>query len=288
MQLELCAGSTEFVPEINDPWAWAKTKFPGALTLKAPYETGTLTLTNGLTSGTFSVAPAASLAGYEFRVSGRADFFRIATHVAATTAFTLDFAYTGVSGAGLAFTAYKLNYDLTANILRLIEPMRVYRAQAFGDDQDSKVYGIDPATLSKNFPLSALRSGVPTHFAVIAETNNLFTVRFNAIVTEDTRIEYDYVPTPTALTSSPDTTPLLPYQNRSILVNGPVFWLMIDKKDSRADSFFRLTQSGIQAMNLARKKQFAKTSSNYARLIPRTDQVDSIRRATSDSGFVYP
>jgi hypothetical protein len=286
---EIVGGGSTFIPELGEPWEWAKAQNPGVLILKVPYETGTVSLTNGSVSGTFNTAPSVglgSLAGRLLKVTDRPEFFRIATHTAGAGAFTIDAAYTDETGAALGFSAHKLDYDLTSGIARLIEPMRTYRAQQNGDD-DGKINGCSSDALSTHFPLHRLTRGAPDTFAMLREVNGLITVRFNRSPAEETRVEYEYIPTPSDLTSSPDTTPLIPRDDRVVLAYGGTYFLMIDKEDTRADTFFRLCQSKLQAMILERRKRFSYTNHNYAKLLPRQEQLsDNVIRGASGIRYV--
>jgi hypothetical protein len=44
-----------------------------------------------------------------------------------------------------------------------------------------------------------VREGIPTRFAVINQTNGVYTLRFNAIPDESIRVEYEYIPVAPAL-----------------------------------------------------------------------------------------
>lgn len=107
----LLAGGNEFGIDVAEPWVWAQAKKPILLSL-LPAEIGSAVLTKNSNDAVFSVAPTMSLAGRYFRVESRADIYRIATHTAASTAFTLDQPYLETGGT-LNFTAYQLDYDVT-------------------------------------------------------------------------------------------------------------------------------------------------------------------------------
>jgi len=99
--------------EIDEVWPWARSPRPLILELQPKYDTGTVTLTQGSEAGTFSAGPAASLAGWHIQIEGRPEWFKIASHTAAATAFELDGAYPDTTGASLNFEARKLDYALT-------------------------------------------------------------------------------------------------------------------------------------------------------------------------------
>jgi len=105
------SGGNEFGIEVAEPWVWAQSKRPILLSLQPAYQ-GAANITQNSNDATFTVAPTISLAGRYFRVQSRADIYRIATHTANTTAFTLDQPYLETGGA-LNFMAFKLDYDVT-------------------------------------------------------------------------------------------------------------------------------------------------------------------------------
>lgn len=103
--------------EIDETWTWAKAKGPLIIELQPKYDTGTVTLTQGSEAGTFSSGPSASLQGYHIQITGRPEWFKIASHTAAATAFELDGAYPDTTGSGLSFVAAKLDYTLIADYI---------------------------------------------------------------------------------------------------------------------------------------------------------------------------
>lgn len=271
--LKILGGANVFDLDMGEPWVWAKSQYPGVLQLNPVNDTGTVTLTKASTSGTFSSAPSTSMAGYYLKIDDRPEYFRIATHTASATAFTLDAAYTDTSGSGLTFKAIPLNYSLTSSVLRLFEPMVVYRDQGVLADEDGKIYGIDLNSLKKEYPLTRLEQGVPTRFAQFYDTDGTISVRFNKYVETETRVEYEYIPIPTALTASPDLTPLIPREFREALVYGAAYFLCLDKDDSRADSYLQITQAVLRAMMKANRKELKDYGLNRGRLLPRYEQV---------------
>lgn len=106
----LLSGGNVFGFDVGEPWVWAQAKRPIVMSL-LPAESGAATLTQGLTSGTFSVAPSISLVGRYFRVESRSDIYRIVTHTAGDTAFKLDQPYLQ-DGGTLNYMAFKLDYDV--------------------------------------------------------------------------------------------------------------------------------------------------------------------------------
>ena len=192
----IISGSDEFQLDLGDPWPWAKAPNPGVIVLIPPYNTGSVTLTNNSNTGSFSVAPAVSQVGNYLKLDGRSDFFRIVTHTASSTSFTIDVAYPSATITS-TFNSIKLDYDLTPNIQRLIAPMNVYRLQdRINDDREGKIFGIDLQRLQMEYPFISIISSVPNRFAIVNDINGLVTVRFNTYVLDNTKVEYEYIPIP--------------------------------------------------------------------------------------------
>lgn len=117
----IISGGNEFNIEVDEPWTWGKSKNPIILELQPALETGTVSLTQGSESGAFSVAPSYSVAGWFLKIDNREEYFRIASHTAAATAFELDAAYTGETGGTLGFKAIKLDYQVVSDYIIIDE-----------------------------------------------------------------------------------------------------------------------------------------------------------------------
>ena len=98
--------------QIDEIWPWSRAKFPLLIELQPKYNTGTITLTQGSESGTFSSAPTVSLKGYHIKVFGYDEWYKIGAHTASATAFELETAYAETGGSGLTYLAAKLDYEL--------------------------------------------------------------------------------------------------------------------------------------------------------------------------------
>lgn len=67
------------------------------------------------------------------------------------------------------------------------------------------------------------------------------------------------------------SVPLLPREARVALEYGATHWLMLDKNDDRATSFFQLTQLKLRALIEANRKEKQMASKNRGALTPRLD-----------------
>ncbi len=265
--IQLVGGGKLLDIEIGILWDWAKEKDPSTLELLPMVDTGTVALTKGSTSGTFSVAPAASTTDYWLKLENREEWFRIAAHTAAMTSLTLDANYTGDTGAALNFKAIKTDYDLSTGVIRIGSPIKVYRGAA----RDIK--GLDPSRFRRDYPRDSLYLGTPTHFTQVKEVDGLITVRFNAYVDTETRAEYESVKVPTVLTDSSGSIPIIPLEYRKLLMHGPVYSMMVDRGDSRADFHFSEAQKILQSMFAAQMKEVQQTNPGYGRLNTREGDV---------------
>jgi len=279
MYFNILNGGSEYDIELSTPWIWAKARNPGILTFEPPYETGTVALTNGSTSGTFSTAPTglgSFTDSHQLKLDDEGAFYIFASHVADATAFTLDGPIVSDTNAAASFRAYKTDYTLLDDVIRLISPMRVYRRSFV---QPSEVALIERNAFDRDFPKpNGFIKAVPTHATLVHEIDGQMVIRFNSWMDEQIRIEYDYIPFPTVLTASPDTTPLLPREDRVALAYAAIHQILEDKNDNKADKYFGLTQNKLRAMLLANQKQMRHTNLSGAMITPREDQQRRHRR----------
>lgn len=188
----LHAGGNEFAVDLGEVWEWAKARPAQVLTLLAPFETGTVALVLDSTSATLSSSPSASLGSFEnwFLIpEGSETVYRITAHTAGATAITLDQAWLEAS-ASKNFKIVKLDYDLTAGIERLAQEMDVFGSKG----GTLKAECISQATFDRLFPRILLAQGSPQKFCIVKQLNGQFTVRFSHYVSENTRVEYNYIP----------------------------------------------------------------------------------------------
>ncbi len=226
----------------------------------------------------FSAAPAESQVGKWLKIDGRDEYFRILSHTAATTAFTIDTPYTETTSAGLVFKIIQTDYTLTApsefpgGILRLAGAFDVHRRQTGDSDDEGKIHVIDAITLKKMWPIHCIREGIPTRAAVMIESDGVLTVRFNMYVDELTRVEVPYIPVPATLDKS-GGNPILPFNFRDGLVFIAAAWLCPEKNDDRAADYLDKGKAILMSMVKAKKKTLTHTSKHFGRLIPRLDNL---------------
>lgn len=69
--------------------------------------TGTISVTNGSTSITFSSAPSASVAGYQIKFAGFQEVYTISAHTGASTSATLSVAFLGTTNSAVNYILWK-------------------------------------------------------------------------------------------------------------------------------------------------------------------------------------
>jgi len=110
---KIVRGGTLFDLDVNESWAWARSRNPIVLTLEPAYTTGGVTLTQGSVAGTFSAAPSSSMQGRFLRVGMQDEVYRITLHNAGDAAFQIDSTYIGPSVTTGSYRAMKLDYEIT-------------------------------------------------------------------------------------------------------------------------------------------------------------------------------
>ncbi len=281
-------GGQELEPSIKEDWYWLLKHPPGVLNLEPAITTGTVAVTNNSTAITFSSAPAASVAGYFLRITGERDVFRISTHTAGASAAVLDAAYTGTTNATAAYILMRLEYDLASDVLNVISPFRTTRHNS--NEDPHRIDGIDLDTMERDWPLSQISEGVPETFAVVLQTDTTFKIRFNRYGSKTAndfiRVEYSYLQRPSLLTTTPSTTPLLPWEWRQILADASIFLMLIAKNDSRADTYGLSARQGLQAMARENRHRRAKATTDYGQIITRQAHVRYNRILRTESGLI--
>jgi len=254
----LCAGASEFLPEYVEDWWWMRSE--GILTLVPAIET-TATVTQDSASVTLGAAPAISVAGYKFRMNDHPEVFNVSAHTAATTAVTLDSAYTGESGAGPC-RLMKTEYSLSSAVNSLMSPMVGFR----GNDQ---IVGISPERMDDQYPLSSLSTGIPWAFSL----EDRQSVRFSHGGRTDgqsMRVEYRYRKIVDDLTDSTSSIPLVPLEWRHLLSDMALTYVLLEKNDDRSNAVALSARTGLAAMLKENRRLLSKMGGKYTgRIMPR-------------------
>lgn len=187
-----------------------------------PYDTGTLTLTNGSTGGTFGTAPGAGLGSFAGRVlivtgntTDPGAVYRFATHTAGAGAFVLDAAYTGPDTTDAAFRVYTDRYSMPTDTGKLL------RTRNWGAGAPAKIIAPVEMNTLKSWDQA---TGAPTalcvqDFATTGDPTTARQVEIYPYPDATYRIELTYKQQLNTELSG-TTQPLIPDEYRQLLVYG--------------------------------------------------------------------
>lgn len=237
------------------PWT---RKVAGVFNTLAKITAGTLAVTKGSTSITFSSAPASSVKDFKLRVDGKGPVYRIASHAAAATAATLDAAYVDDNNTAAAYVVFQDEYALVNDVLFLLTPLRFY-------ESPYRLDLVDENAMEDRYPLPLIQEGVPTVAALIGEQR----IRLSHYTADIKRVEYDYIQVLSDLVAG-GTIPM-PRPDRKALESGGLFYLMLDKEDTKADAAGLEFERDIGLMKGRHLKQKIHGSQAFGQIMPRLD-----------------
>lgn len=273
-------GGAELDPMIKEEWHWLRSTTPGVITINPVISAGTVTVANNSASITFSSAPSVSVQGRFFKTNTNTDVFRISSHTASSTSATLDSVYTGSNSSTEGYKIMQLEYDMPSNVLRILDPIRVYR------DNRTHIDGMSLGALERQWPLDNIQGGTPYAFAQVGETKVRFSHYGSSTANDYIRTDFDYLQKPDDLTNT-ESQPLLPHQWRKILADYITFKLMVDKNDDRADGFGLLVKSGLRAMKKENDHKLAIAGFENGHIFPRPEErAHNTRPLRSESGLI--
>lgn len=218
-------------------WLFLRSQYPGALILDIAYETGTIEVTNGSDTATFSSSPAASQANKWLKIDERPELYRISAHTGGTDSATLDSNYADESGSGLGYKALQFDYTLAATIARILGPIQSARANSFGNT----INYVDPDRFAIDYPIHKANQGVPTMFTETYEAGGQVSLRFNKYPDQQTRIQFDYATVPTDYAVG--TSVVEPEVFLEAIEAAAAYYYAVDRRDARAAALRREAQT---------------------------------------------
>jgi hypothetical protein len=109
VQQAIIAGGNIVNLTVDEPWVWARSRFPITLELAAPV-TASFTGTADSTNITFASAPTASVEGWHIQLNGKKTVYKIMNHTAGATNAQLDSGL--IETAGGTSRIFKLDYEI--------------------------------------------------------------------------------------------------------------------------------------------------------------------------------
>lgn len=171
-----------------------------------------------------------------------------------------------------------------SSVVRLVSKGRVYYGGTSG-----QVEGIDPNSFDRDWPLSGLQGGVPTHFCAIRDkADGLKTIRINRYPDKRMRLEFEAILQPKDLLNSAYSIPLLPKKYVRLLEYGTAYFLMQDKNDEKAPQFFQLSQQLLRGMMKENRKELQRTGNSYGAIIARADLIGVQPGRNNQYGYDWP
>lgn len=165
-------------------------------------------------------------------------------------------------------------------ITKLTEPFRIQQGS------NTVISGIDSIAFGREFPMRDIAEGCPDFFCTISEDNDgTMRVRFNKYPTLKTRIEIEHIPFPRALMTDATSVPLIPQKFIRVLEYGAAFYILTDKRDSKADRYFAIAQQTLQAMMKFNRKDLTRIGENFGSIIARPDLMPGLRTRTNNYGY---
>lgn len=259
-------------------------------------EAAGVTLTATLTSGSYTPAALTTEVQTQLNATGGTPVYTV-TYSAVTRKFTIAsdrgggavFVLVG-TGSQSEFGAHKtLGFDdenttnaasvvstyVLGGIARLIEPMKIHRSNG------GNIYGIDPESFERDFPIHTVEEGFPDRLCVVRESaDGTLTVRFNRFPKEKTRVEVEHVAVPRDLKDSAASVPLIPRKHVDVLQDAATFYIMLNKSDDRAMTYANLMQGKLKAMIAQNRGSLVRSGKGFGQIVPRIEltQIHQRRR----------
>lgn len=247
-------------------------------------ENGTAFLTATLTAGAYT--PSAFATALETALDGVATADITVTYDTTTRLFTISSAgatfqligergsnpTSGMSLAGFdqkdytGATSYTGTYPF-GSLARIVEPVRFLSGE---ESSEYLISGSDPLTYAQNFSYRGAKEGTPTAFTKISDDHTgKITLRFNNYPKSESRIEVTVLPSPKDLQNNANSFPLLPPKYFNILEYAGVYFLLLEKEDTKAAEYLALAKAEIRAMQKHYSGEQFRTSGLFGYVAPR-------------------
>ena len=164
---------------------------------------------------------------------------------------------------------------MPAAAIRVVSPIYFYQ------DGGRECTLVDLDDITKHWISGASLSGVPDHFAMDKESHVVFDRYGSDTADEKMVYEVRYKTRPSDLTNSATEEPLVPRQWRHILADLGLYFIYLDKDDSRTGLVGKQIQVGLEAMKLENRSILA-TAGEAGHIFPRGRP--QVRRVKTASG----
>lgn len=237
---------------------WTR-KIGGVFNTVAKFISGTVSVTKGSDILTFPLPyPTTVLEGFKVRVDSKSPVYRVKTHTSGASIATLDAPYVDANNSAASYVFFQDEYALATDVLFLLTPLRIY-------EHPYRINVIDENAMEDLYPLALIVEGAPAAAALIGEQR----IRLSHYPADLKRVEYDYVQVLADLASA-QTLPM-PKPDRQTLADGALYYLLLDKEDSKTDAAGLDFERDIGLMKSRRISQMTKSSQGFGQIHPRQD-----------------
>lgn len=220
-------------------WTWLS----GFVSKNVPvfYADGTVSVTPGSATITFSVAPATSKTGFLFAVDQFSEIYTIAAHTAGATTATLTAVYNGALGSGLSFKVWTDVVGLPTDCRETIEVYHDYHGEPMrplGLQDMRRKIAVNPRYDGRPAYYSTYDYFDPSAGDAETESDRYRLMRiYPSVSALPTTLHIDYTKEVTALELDEDE-PLMPIEDRVVLVYGALAraWKRLGDPQSAAQS----------------------------------------------------
>ena len=163
---------------------------------EAEITTGTVDVTNGSTTITFSTGPTPSVLGWFIQFSDTDDWYEISDHTATQTGATLANTYLGVTNATISYTLRKIYYTLPSTTGKVLNAKQTR--------DDITLTYLSPHQLDYLIP-DRTRSAEPEFYSIVGvDSNRDWRVEFYPVPNDEMNINFRHYIVPTELSADGD------------------------------------------------------------------------------------
>ncbi len=171
---------------------------------------------------------------------------------------------------------YSSGYALSA-IARISKPISIYKNGVsfnLANKDSNKIFMIDDNSFLRDYPMNRLDLAIPDKFCPVEQNpDGLWTLRFNASVQEECRIEVNYIPVARTLQDNANSFPLVPGAFSDFLVYGAAHFIQVDKSDSKAQDSLNKAISQLKALIEFNRQGSQIAGNSFGKLTPRMSQM---------------
>lgn len=235
--------------------------------------TGTVTISAGSSTITFSSAPSVSVADRYINVSSSNDWYKITSHTAATTTATISPSYVGTSNltAG-TYTIRKLLYSTTTPLVQvldmkqLVSPVQMLPLSPLGNDFFSPLY--TDSGVPYGYIMSSPTSTGALQFSLFQSPSSVMNLMVRGVKNL------------TDLSSDSDI-PLIPIPWQDAILNIAAYYGFTSLDDTRAETELSIGEKRIMDM----KTNYSHDPGRHRIMRPVVDQYDAVLQWALPSNF---